>query len=248
MLPRNRTQQATFEATLDVIQPLLKSELSREQQIELISEAAMRNRGHSTPSQDCLLEMATSEGVAEALRRWPRAFLGHLHCESILVLMLFESGATKARVGVTKLCCACCAAFLETLVFKKGALMQHGQVFLWSPPQGTPQHVKEKILHCFARHVAGYLDRVTSPDAVEIGHDIKEEQTPLGSEPQGEPETTSYAELNVSQGVASNQGVVIRLTGDDGGDDSGVEDNKVADEDVEDVEEEVDDEDQDEDS
>lgn len=100
-LPINRTQQATLDATLDAIRPFLKRELSRDQQKMLLAEAAARNKGHPTPSQDCLLGMITPEGVEKGLRAWPNSFLGQLHCETVLALMLFESGVRDVLLSKT---------------------------------------------------------------------------------------------------------------------------------------------------
>ncbi|KAG8977142.1 hypothetical protein FRC05_002139 [Tulasnella sp. 425] len=133
--------------------------------------------------------------------------------------------------------------------------MQHGLVFPWSPPIGSPQHVKEKILDFLANHVADHLDRVISPNADKIGRETMENQTPSGSEPHStsndssnpkDSDDSSDAELEESQDDAEDENIPVHTESDfhstgnpdeDDEDDSGIGDNEVADEDVREVEE-----------
>lgn len=119
-LPINRTQQATLDATLDAIRPFLKRELSRDQQKMLLAEAAARNKGHPTPSQDCLLGMITPEGVEKGLRAWPNSFLGQLHCETVLALMLGNLLCNEGQDGCDKALLRLLCRFPQSPWFQEG--------------------------------------------------------------------------------------------------------------------------------
>ncbi|KAG9018681.1 hypothetical protein FRB90_010597 [Tulasnella sp. 427] len=236
-LPSNRNRQASLESTLQSVKAFLKNQnLSQEQQLALLAKGAARNKGHPSPSQDCLLDLPQPEMFGQCLRKWPQGFVGHLHCESVLGLLLGDSGAKNPNMGVSKLCCAYCARFLKGLGYNPDVRMQHGQVFPWSPPQGTPQTVKQNIVIYLSQHLAEFLDNSHTNDD-DVDPVVTEYQSPSGSETHSDPEsikTKRYLNADDDDNDSVRSDAI-----DASGDSSGVEDSDVDDDDLVGVKEEV---------